>query len=249
MKGVSRRQSHAPTNLSSRVAKGRKIELLLKLAQWRQPLRILDIGTGSGGIAHYFGTHDQLRCETVSVDVVDERKIFDGYRFVQLSGVELPFEDGSFDVVISNHVIEHVGAMESQLWHLREILRVLRRDGVGYLAVPNRWMLIEPHYKLAFLSWLPSSLRSAYLHLMRKGDFYDCEPLTVGQLERLFDTVGATYQHLHVESIRVFVNTESVSPLVRFLAKQPDFLLNCFKGSTPTLIYKFEHSSQLLSSK
>jgi ubiquinone/menaquinone biosynthesis C-methylase UbiE len=245
----NRRQSHAPTDVSSRVAKGRKIEQLLKLEQLKQPLRVLDIGTGSGGIAHYFGAHDLLCCVVDSVDVVDERKIFDSYRFVQLNGVELPFEDNSFDVVISNHVIEHVGAIESQLRHLRETMRVLRRDGIGYLAVPNRWMLIEPHYKLIFLSWLPSSLRSAYLRLMCKGAFYDCEPLTVGQLERLFHNVGAVYQHLHVESIRAFVNTESTSQFVRFLARQPDFLLTFFRRLTPTLIYKFEHSSQLLASR
>ena len=35
--------------------------------------------------------------------------------------------------------------------HLREIRRVLRRDGLAYLAVPNRWALVEPHYRLALL--------------------------------------------------------------------------------------------------
>jgi ubiquinone/menaquinone biosynthesis C-methylase UbiE len=246
MTGVSQRQSHAPTDLSSRIAKGQKIAQLLKLDQLKQPLRVLDIGTGSGGIAHYFGTHEQLHCEVISVDVVDERKIFDGYDFVQLTGIDLPFESGSFDVVISNHVIEHVGAVENQQQHVLEMIRVLRREGVGYLAVPNRWMLIEPHYRLIFLSWLPRALRSTYLKLMRKGVFYDCEPLTVRELEELFESVGLTYQHLHVESIRALVNTEAASALVRFLAQQPNFLLNLLRRSTPTLIYKFEHSSQLL---
>ncbi len=27
----------------------------------------------------------------------------------------------------------------------------MRDDATAYLAVPNRWMLVEPHFKLAFL--------------------------------------------------------------------------------------------------
>src|SRR3546814_9833619 len=67
----------------------------------------------------------------------------------------LPFADDSFDVVLSNHVIEHVGEQPEQLAHLSELRRVLTPGGIGYLAVPNRWMLVEPHYRLAFLSWWP----------------------------------------------------------------------------------------------
>ena len=58
-------------------------------------------------------------------------------------GVELPFDDARFDVVISNHVIEHVGDEAAQHAHLREIRRVMKADGSAYLAVPNRWMLTE----------------------------------------------------------------------------------------------------------
>src|SRR3546814_18660903 len=99
----------------------------------------------------------------------------------------LPFADDSFDVVLSNHVIEHVGEQPEQLAHLSELRRVLTPGGIGYLAVPNRWMLVEPHYRLAFLSWWPHAWRSPYLRLMRKGKFYDCEPLQLGQLETMLD--------------------------------------------------------------
>ncbi|MGH8399236.1 MAG: class I SAM-dependent methyltransferase, partial [Gammaproteobacteria bacterium] len=148
------RLPHAVLDLASRRLKGLKIERLLDLPSRPQPLRILEVGTGSGGIAHYFGTHPQLHCEVDAVDVHDNRLITEGYRYQQVTDTRLPFIDESFDVVLSNHVIEHVGGEQAQRAHLAELHRVLRPEGIGYLAVPNRWMLVEPHYKLAFLSWL-----------------------------------------------------------------------------------------------
>ncbi|MDE2148835.1 MAG: class I SAM-dependent methyltransferase [Gammaproteobacteria bacterium] len=103
--------------------------------------RILEVGTGGGGIAHYFGTHPTLRCDVTAVDVHDIREIEEGYRFVKVEGVDLPFDDQSFDLVITNHVIEHVGDYDDQLRHLGEIHRVMKVGGSGYLAVPNCWML------------------------------------------------------------------------------------------------------------
>ncbi|WP_457383337.1 class I SAM-dependent methyltransferase [Rhodanobacter sp. TND4EL1] len=146
------RKPHISKDLHSRNLKGLKIERLLNLAGRTQPMRLLEVGTGSGGIAHYFGTHPKLHCEVDAVDVYDNRQVTDGYRYHQVHDTQLPFADQSFDVVLTNHVIEHVGDESAQLAHLAELHRVLRPDGVGYLAVPNRWMLIEPHYKLAFLS-------------------------------------------------------------------------------------------------
>jgi len=146
------RQPHAVLDLPSRNWKAMKIERLLDLASRHQPIRMLEIGTGSGGIAHYFCMHSQLRCDVTAVDVHDNRQVQDGYTFQRVRGVELPFDDASFDVVITNHVIEHVGDAAAQHQHLTEIHRVMKQDGIGYLAVPNRWMLTEPHYKLKFLS-------------------------------------------------------------------------------------------------
>ena len=199
---VAARQPHAVLDLPSRRLKGLKIEQLLGLAERRQPLRLLEIGTGSGGIAHYFATHPTLRCEVMAVDVVDQRLIRDGYDFRLVHDTVLPFADASFDVVLSNHVIEHVGERPAQLEHLRELRRVMAHGGVGCLAVPNRWMLVEPHYRLAFLSWLPRPLRSPYLCLMRRGQLHDCEPLTVQRLESLLAEAGFVWCYLEVEALR-----------------------------------------------
>lgn len=238
---ADQRQPHVVLDLPSRNWKAMKIARLLDLASRPQPMRLLEIGTGSGGIAHWFAMHPELRSEVSAVDVCDNRRAHDGYAFQLVQGVDLPFGDASFDVVISNHVIEHVGGADAQSRHLAEIHRVMRPDGSGYLAVPNRWMLTEPHYRLKFLSWWPQALRTPYLRLMRKGTFYDCEPLQMRQLERMLNAAGFRHRNLCIEAWRETFDIEyPESSITRLLRTVPDALLKPLRPIIPTLIYRIE---------
>lgn len=235
------RKPHESKDLFSRNLKALKIERLLDLADRPQPIRILEVGTGSGGIAHYFGTHVQLRCDVDAVDVHDNRQVTDGYRYHQVHDTQLPFADESFDVVLTNHVIEHVGDESAQRAHLAELHRVLRSDGVGYLAVPNRWMLVEPHYQLAFLSWLPHGWRTPYLRLMRKGQVYDCEPLQMRQLERMLVTAGFRFRNICIKTLRATFEIERPNSIGRrILEVTPDILIKPLWRIIPTLVYRIE---------
>jgi SAM-dependent methyltransferase len=234
------RLPHAVLDLPSRRWKGEKILRLLGLTPRATPWRVLEIGTGSGGIAHYLGTHPDIHCTVTSVDVIDVREVRDGFDFKLVSGTALPFGDGEFDVVISNHVIEHVGARSEQLAHLRECRRMLAPMAVGYLAVPNRWMLVEPHYRLAFLSWWPRGWRSAYLRMMRRGSFYDCEPLTVPELQALFTDASLHGENITVAALRETIAIETPrSFVVRLAASLPDPVWRRLLRYMPTLIYRF----------
>jgi ubiquinone/menaquinone biosynthesis C-methylase UbiE len=240
------RKPHVSTDIPSRNLKGLKIERLLDLANRPQPIRMLEVGTGSGGIAHYFGTHPKLRCEVDAVDVHDNRLVTDGYRYQQVRDTQLPFADQSFDVVLTNHVIEHVGNEQAQRAHLSELHRVLRPDGVGYLAVPNRWMLVEPHYKLAFLSWLPHAWRTPYLRAMGKGEMYDCEPLQMRQLEHLLTDACFGHRNLCIDALRAtFVIERPRSIANRVLRKVPDAAFMPLRRIIPTLIYRFWRSTDV----
>jgi ubiquinone/menaquinone biosynthesis C-methylase UbiE len=233
------RQPHAVLDLPSRRLKGLKIEHLLDLHARPQPIRMLEVGTGSGGIAHYFGTNPELHCEVDAVDVHDNRLVSEGYRFMLVSDTSLPFPDQSFDVVLTNHVIEHVGDAAAQLSHLKELRRVLKPDGVGYLAVPNRWMLVEPHYRLAFLSWWPHAWRTPYLRLMRKGTNYDCEPMQMRELERMLSQAGFSFRNLCIEATRATFEIERPrSQAARVLHRIPDAVLRPLRRIIPTLIYR-----------
>lgn len=233
------RHGHAVLNLQSRESKAKKIEHLLKLTPQQRPLRLLEVGTGSGGIAHYFGSHPTLKCNVDSVDIGDTRQIREGYRFHQVEDVTIPFPDANFDVVLSNHVVEHVGDRNAQLLHLKELRRVLKVGGIGYLAVPNRWQWIEPHYQLAGLSWLPESLRSPYLRWRQRGNYYDCRPLTRHGTERLLAQAGFEAQQQHGQALRLTYELERPNALIykAFFKHLPNSAFAIFKHIIPTLIY------------
>ena len=232
-----KRQAHAVLDLPSRRGKALKIQRLLGLDDIGPRLRLLEIGTGSGGIAHYFASLPGSRFLVSAVDVEDLREVREGYAFHRVEGTALPFGDATFDVVISNHVIEHVGDRGAQLEHLRELRRVMSDTAVAYLAVPNRWMLVEPHYRLALLSWLPRRLRTPYLRLRGRGRHYDCEPLSLRELDALLGQVGVRWRHVEVQALRETLAIEGPGPLPAWLAGcLPDAVLELLRAVIPTLI-------------
>jgi SAM-dependent methyltransferase len=237
--GERERRGHAVLDLPSRDLKAMKIAALIGAEAAQPPRRMLEIGTGSGGIARYFGTAGPMGWDVDALDVEDVRLASEGYRFTRVDGVHLPFADASFDVVVSNHVIEHVGDTHAQALHLAELARVLRPDGVGYLAVPCRWMLVEPHYRLPFLSWLPRPVADAYVRAARKGSHYDCRPLTTTQLESALCTAGFVFAQQHGRALRLTYELERPdAPLYRYVLKPiPDRVYALLRRVFPTLIY------------
>jgi SAM-dependent methyltransferase len=225
-----------------RLLKAKKIEVLLGVIDTATPLRLLEVGTGSGVIAHYFGTQEAQKYNVFAVDVLDQRQKHEGYSFQLVTDTCLPYADASFDIVISNHVIEHVGEKVDQIKHLMELKRVLANHGVGYLAVPSRWMLVESHYKLAFLSWLPRRWRSGYLRIMGYGDHYDCEPLQLSELDHLLELTGFRYQHVEIEAFRLLLKIEGANTFSSRIAQHvPDSVLALLRPIMPTLICRLFH--------
>lgn len=102
--------------------------------------------------------------------------------FVRTDAENLPFLNESFDVIICNHVYEHT---DDAVRLFAEIYRVLRSSGVCYFAGPNKYDLIEPHYGLPFLSWLPRKVADRYMQLTGKGTSYPEKPYSVPGIRRL----------------------------------------------------------------
>ena len=94
-----------------------------------------------------------------------------GIRYVQANGMELPFADGSFDLVTAFAVIEHVGSRENQRRFVHELCRVGKSCVV---TTPNRRHPMEVHTMLPFLHWLPPETHRRLLRLLGK-DFYSRE--------------------------------------------------------------------------
>ena len=183
-------RTHAVLDRASRRAKAAKIIWTLQRERPLGGVHLLDIGTGNGTIAAELAERAGPAGQVVSVDVEDVRVDRDGYTFHLLIGDALPFPDASFDVVVSNHVIEHVGDRAAQQRHVHEVARVLSAGGVAYLAVPYRWRLVENHYRLPLLSWLPAGLANRYVRSTGRGDRYDCRLITRSELLGMLRAAG-----------------------------------------------------------
>lgn len=100
----------------------------------------------------------------------------------------LPLADGVLDFALLNHLYEHV---EDQPSLFRELRRVLAPGGAAYLSAGNRLMVMEPHYRLPFLSWLPRSLADRYLRWTGRGEAYrGIRFRTRGELMRMIRGAG-----------------------------------------------------------
>lgn len=73
-----------------------------------------------------------------------------------LVGRKLSYEDGQFDWVYCNGLIEHAGSFEKQYELLKELARVARK-GV-FVTTANRWHPLEFNTALPFLHWLPRAV-------------------------------------------------------------------------------------------
>jgi hypothetical protein len=160
----------APESLPVRIAGSQRrkmYDLALSRASIRQGDTILDVGVTSDQTyassnyieAWYPYKHKVTACGIDDASFLEQ--LYPGMRFVQASGLALPFDDRSFDVVHSSAVLEHVGSFENQVKFISECARVARR--AFFLTTPNRWFPIEFHTVLPLVHWLPKTVFRAVL--------------------------------------------------------------------------------------
>lgn len=186
-------RSYASHDKGSRLEKAQKIIRVISRYKSLDESNVLDIGCGSGYLGSILGKKAK---SYTGMDFIDERKVRD-FCFLISTALGLPFKSGSFDIVICNHVIEHVPDQDKVL---DEISRVLKKDGICYITSPNKLWPIEPHLKLPFLSLLPGRIADAYVRIAGKGKNYDVHPMTYAEfnnkLKRLFRIENYTLEIL-----------------------------------------------------
>lgn len=128
--------------------------------------RVADLGAGTGIVKKELETitgKDWLGFD------LDRSFIEVEERMAVADVTRLPVEDGALDFAVLNHLYEHV---QDQPGLFRELHRVLAPGGGAYVSAGSRWAVMEPHYRLPFLSWLPRPLADAYLRLSGRGEAY-----------------------------------------------------------------------------
>ena len=173
----------------NRASKAAKIRAVLtdEGAFDKPDIKILDIGCSFGHILKLLTPPSGIG---VGIDI--DRNIGTPSKnvvFVRTDAESLPFINESFDVIICNHVYEHT---DDAARLLSEIGRVLDEAGIVYFAGPNKYDLIEPHYRLPFLSWLPRKLADRYVQLTGKARSYPEKPYSVPTIRRLLQNFEVT---------------------------------------------------------
>jgi 2-polyprenyl-3-methyl-5-hydroxy-6-metoxy-1,4-benzoquinol methylase len=112
--------------------------LILGLLERNESARILDIGCGSGGftrqIADSVGTEHIFGLEIGRQTAVTASRVNKINVVMATAEKPLPFRSGSFDIVVSNQVLEHLSNTDNLI---KEAYRILRNNGVCVLSTPN----------------------------------------------------------------------------------------------------------------
>ncbi|MEO8194455.1 MAG: class I SAM-dependent methyltransferase [Gemmatimonadales bacterium] len=137
---------------------------------------VLDVGCGDAGALIAFAEKGArcagIECFDASLARGRIRAADHGVEVDLRKGVaeSIPFPDASFDLVMLDNVLEHVG---DRPLTLREVKRVLKPGGLLYMVTPKPFSLYslwnDPHYDLAGLVLMPRRMQIWYFETIRGG--------------------------------------------------------------------------------
>lgn len=134
-------------------------ELIRAHTKTTNKIRVLDVGGYNGALRDFLPEHD-----ITILDMVEDKKL---KNYVQASGADIPFEDDSFDVVVTCDTLEHVPAPERDKFML-ELIRVSK--GTVLLCAPFGTPLVEKA-ELEADSFYQSMAGESYIWLKEHKEF------------------------------------------------------------------------------
>ena len=169
-----------------RAGQERRLQMLLNAAGERIHGRVLENGCGVGMYVEKLSKHGG---EVIGLEYDFERAAEaheNSLHIINAAGEALPFPEGSFDLILSHEVIEHV---QDDRKAVREMVRALRSGGRIVLFCPNRGYPFETHGiywrgkyhfgNIPLVNYLPRCWRDKLAPHV--------EVYTRGDLERLFN--------------------------------------------------------------
>lgn len=207
---------------------------------------VLDFGAGRGLWAteplpaysvHLRSFHERVR-RVVGVDVdpvvLDNPTLADARLLAP--GEAIPYEDESFDLVLADHVLEHVSAADAPRV-AAELLRVLRPGGHLAARTPNKWGIIGIGARA-----VPNGLHTRVLERLQPGrkaeDVFPVEYQmnTRRELRRLFPPPHELVVYGHASEPTYFGNAAAAWRIAAFIdrltppALEPTLMVFVRKG-------------------
>lgn len=236
--------------------RGRLVLSLLNKYQEISDKKILDIGSGEGGTSSILSKSNFV----ISVDLnllrlSRQKQNYKTKNLVNCDALNLPFKKNFFDVIIIQDVIEHLYEHEN---FLKEIKKILSRNGIIYLSTPNKFSIInfiaDPHWGLPIVSVLKrKTIRNIFLKYFRKSEVNRndlAELLSLNQIKEYFSSEfevciqtkkvvkelfngnsGIVWSNFHLTLIRIFKRL-SLNKLIIRISNDNFGILN--KYFTPT---------------
>jgi SAM-dependent methyltransferase len=175
-----------------RAGQQRRLDMILRAAGERIQGRILENGCGVGTYLEHLSP---LGGKTIGLEYDFERATEarrNSPHIINAAGESLPLPSGTFDLVLSHEVLEHV---QDDRTAVREMIRALKPGGRAVIFCPNRGYPFETHgiywngkYHFGnklFVNYLPRVLRDKLAPHVRAYSKRD--------LQRLFDGLPITF--------------------------------------------------------
>lgn len=161
--------------------------------------KILEIGCGIGTVVYELKSQGY---DVIGIDISQEAIIYGLKKYGDIhleaqAAEALPYEDESFDVVLSFDLFEHIAQVDK---HISEVYRVLKSEGYYLFQTPNKYsnVIFETlaHKSLKWRRAHPSLHTPAQLkrRLMRHGfdvEFEKMNPVNEFMLNKLRKRLGA----------------------------------------------------------
>ena len=179
--------------------------------------RLLEIGCGIGSVVHALS---EKGYSITGMDISQEaiRYGLEKYGPIDLqvqAAEKLPYENESFDVVLSFDLFEHIARIDM---HVQEVVRVLKSGGYYLFQTPNKYSNVVfetlAHKSLKWRRAHPSlhTPRTLRRRLARHGfevDFRKMDPMneyTIGKLGKL-GPIGRVFRHINFTRLPLALQT------------------------------------------
>ncbi|GAB4158322.1 MAG: hypothetical protein Fur003_2130 [Candidatus Dojkabacteria bacterium] len=238
---------HNVFDVAGRIKKAEKIIKILRNF-YKEDLKnstILDYGSSTGIIATHLSNEVALvkgididkKAVEYARDYAKSQKV----KNVQFYSSKVELGNEKFDIIICNQIYEHV---ENQQELVNDLYSLLKDDGVIYFGATNKYIFLEPHYRLPLLSWFPKKISNFYIALFTKHKSYYEDLLSYKGLERLLKDFEITDVSVELIKAPEKYAANDIKSL-KYISKIPRVILKLLMFFSPNWVFILKKKKSL----